>query len=150
MSVDLDALNQTTSDVCQAMLGLSLRQEDVQPLEGDQLLASIRIRGAWNARLDIAGPVELATKIAETMYDKPPAELSTTEILDAFGEVVNMIGGNIKGIVDADTVLSLPCVSFADRPIDETDSSQSATFVCAGYPFYVVLFETADVVPANA
>src|SRR6056297_15592 len=99
MPVDASTMNQILCNVFEEMLGMSTAVE--QPRESDatqqRLLASIRITGAEDELMVLEAPLETAQRIAETMFAADPGTLPDEEVRDAVGEVVNMIGGNVKG-----------------------------------------------------
>lgn len=75
------------------------------------LTASIEVTGDWNAEFHVAVDQPLSQNIAAAMFGLEAEELSDDEVLDALCEVVNVVGGNIKGVVDQECSLSLPRVS---------------------------------------
>jgi chemotaxis protein CheX len=136
-----DEVSRMANDLFNAMLGMRFNPEpqdstDTAPV-GVQ--ASIRISGDWTAECHVLASDELATRIAKGMFGSETGELTDAEILDAMGEVVNVIGGNAKGMVDLDCNLSLPCVGRAvgDRP----ESAMSLDFDCDGLPLTIVMIE---------
>jgi len=90
----------------------------------DSFQAAIRINGNWKAELRVIASRGLAESIAQSMYDAEIEELNEEEILDALGEIANVIGGNVKGIVDQECSLSLPCVGKLDEATRRGDISQ--------------------------
>ena len=108
MKITGDQLSQITSEVCESMLALSLSPTSGEEEYTPALVASVNITGAWNAVVEVAVCNSSANTIAETMFacDEPSDE----EVIDAVGEIANMIGGNIKGLVGTDCNLSIPCV----------------------------------------
>ena len=52
----------------------------------------------------------LAKTIASKMFAMEVEDLEEEEVLDAVGEIINMIGGNIKGSVGVESTLSIPDV----------------------------------------
>lgn len=77
--------------------------------EGD-LSATVSITGAWNGTACLACSEPAARRAASVMFDMTDDELSEEEIHDAIGELINVVGGNIKGILPGPTELSLPTV----------------------------------------
>ena len=65
---------------------------------------------------------------------------SDEEILDAMGELVNIIGGNAKGIIDCECRLSLPCVGRYTSELPE--SSLKIDFDCDGLPITIAMIES--------
>jgi chemotaxis protein CheX len=83
---------------------------------------------------------ELAARIASGMFGAEAGELSDEEILDAMGELVNIIGGNAKGIIDCECRLSLPCVGRYTSELPE--SSLKIDFDCDGLPITIAMIES--------
>jgi chemotaxis protein CheX len=48
---------------------------------------------------------------AEAMFAAEAGSLSWDEVSDALGELTNMVGGNIKGLLPAPSTLSIPSVA---------------------------------------
>ena len=86
--------------------------------------AAIRINGDWKAELRVIASRQLAESIAQSMFDVDASELNEGEILDALGEIANVIGGNVKGVVDQACSLSLPCVGKLNEAAPQGDISQ--------------------------
>ncbi len=145
MIINPETLQQIAVDVCQSMLGLPLQLIEPQPSAVTPLLmACVEIRGDQVLVVEILAHEDLTQAIAEAMFAADRGSLSRDEIRDAFGEVANMIGGNVKGMMGAEANLSLPFVSEAAED-DLTDqlSRISATFECCGYPLTCVIREAA-------
>jgi len=87
-------------------------EEGTAPLEAGPcrcLTATVAITGAWNGlvRLSLAEPAALA--LAREVFQSE--EISPEDLCDAVGELVNIVGGNLKGHLPAPTQLSLPTVA---------------------------------------
>ena len=91
------------------MLPVELSSSGCQP-DLDFLTASIEVTGDWQAELHIAVDQPLSQSIACAMFGMEPDELAEDEVYDALCEVVNVVGGNVKGMVNLDCQLSLPKV----------------------------------------
>jgi chemotaxis protein CheX len=77
------------------------------------LQAHIELRGDWNGRLALTCDVEVATQIAGAMLGLgPEEELPELDIHDAVGEVLNVVGGSVKGALLGTWALGLPGVSL--------------------------------------
>lgn len=129
------------NDLFNAMLGMRFNPEpqDSTSIAPADLQASIRISGVWEAECHVLASDELATRIARAMFGSEAGELTEAEILDAMGEVVNIIGGNAKGFVNLDCHLALPCVS---RVVDDQPASGlTLDFDCDGLPLTIVMVE---------
>lgn len=149
MTIDSPTLDQVVSDVCQAMLGLPLESAAAASAANNALMATICIHGDWESRVQITASEDLARFIGQTMFAAEPEDLSEEEILDALGEIVNMIGGNLKGIVPGESNLSLPCVGSLESVSEQFDSAcgiVESNFLCESEPLMVRLVELE---PAN-
>jgi chemotaxis protein CheX len=70
--------------------------------------ASVGVQGAWVGQIVLELTSASAIRAARTMLD---ADLVTTsDVFDAVGELVNIIGGNIKSLLPPPTTLGLPIV----------------------------------------
>jgi chemotaxis protein CheX len=74
--------------------------------------AQIELRGDWNGRLVLTCDSDVATQIAGAMLGLgPDEELPELDIHDAVGEVLNVVGGSVKGALVGTWALGLPGVS---------------------------------------
>ncbi len=117
MAVDSSTMNQIVLNVFAEMFGLETSDERGESIaEGaERYVASIQISGVSDQRLILEAPMESANLIAETMFGADEGTLDQDEVRDAIGEVVNMIGGNVKGTYEGESQLSIPQVISADR-----------------------------------
>lgn len=89
---------------------------------------------AWSAAVTISGgwagvvTVELAEPVAHKLTTEMlgSEEVEDGDVADAVGELVNMIGGNIKSLMPGPSVLSLPVVAAgrAAHPSDAVEVSR--------------------------
>ena len=124
--IQADHVRQMVDDLFTSMFDTSVELVD-GPFDAhapDSFQAAIRINGDWKAELRVIASRGLAESIAQSMFDADVSELSEEEILDALGEIANVIGGNVKGIVDQECSLSLPCVGKIDDTARRGDVSQ--------------------------
>ncbi|HWJ66569.1 MAG TPA: chemotaxis protein CheX [Nocardioides sp.] len=115
---DLEDLRSVTEDVWMALVG-----------EADPLLpravpagAPFDAAGAWSAATTITGgwrgvvTVELDEQVARHLTAEMLAigsadDVTDGDLADAVGELVNMVGGNVKSLMPGPSVLSLPAVA---------------------------------------
>ncbi|MEZ5284160.1 MAG: chemotaxis protein CheX [Vicinamibacterales bacterium] len=147
---DLD-LNEIVSFAWSTTLGLQ-----VDPLA--DIPATFTVQPATQAQVHISGSFAgvvvlqatpaLAALVAERMFmlgDQPP---SLDELQDAFGEMANIIGGNVKGLLsDGGAHLSLPTVvqghDFTVH-VRGTRPLARGVGICAGQPLVVTLLTAAS------
>jgi chemotaxis protein CheX len=75
------------------------------------LTAVVDISGDWNGCVSVSCGRETAVGIASAMFDSPAPELSSEDVVDALGELANMAGGAVKGMIEGDKALGLPTVA---------------------------------------
>jgi chemotaxis protein CheX len=147
MQVTDAELTEVVEAVWSTMLGLPLSPAAPTAADGSgHLTGCIHITGSWEATLVIEVPQVLARDAAASMFDMPADDLDDDLVLDALGEIANMVGGNVKGLVGGDSQLSLPAVtSGSDFRVTGSRPETSLWFDSAGHPLSVHL-----VVPAGA
>jgi chemotaxis protein CheX len=87
-----------------------LPEPDVSRPYGGCLVAWVSIGGDWTGHLSVVCSNAAARAIATDMFQLDDSEVTTAEVADALGEIANMVGGSVKGMVGANAVLSLPQV----------------------------------------
>lgn len=107
--------------------------------------AQVHITGTWRGVVVLHASHALAVKVAHIMLSLGRRNPTPEDIQDAFGEVANMTGGNIKGLLaDSDARLSLPSVVLgADYSVRVPRSRQMlrGVYYCDGEPMVVTLLE---------
>lgn len=125
-------------DLFQTMLECEItpiNDRSVAPEPGS-LMATVRIEGSVNCEISTITSLRLAEDIACAMFDTDLDNVTGDEAKDAIGEVANIVGGNIKGLVDTPCELTIPTVTAApDIPHD----AQCEVFRCSDSLFHVVV-----------
>ena len=143
LAVSRDALGllvrQHTANVCRTMLALDVTPCDGVPpagnAEGGTVVAFVGLTGPWNGSGSLSCSGNLARRLSSRMLlsDCPAVDV---EVLDAFGEIANMIIGNVKEGIEHELgalAMSTPTVIYGlglrTRSIDgETDAR--VVFAC--------------------
>lgn len=104
-----------TREVWSSFLGLDLEPLYVDdadlPTAGPSMSGVVGISGAWNGSVAVECSIEHAQAAAEAMFAADASSLAPEEVADAWGELTNMVGGNIKSLFPAPSALSVPTVS---------------------------------------
>ena len=104
------------------------------PLAG-ALEASITVSGAWDGELRLFCDGDAARQMAATMLGAPhDEELPELDVHDAVGEILNVVGGSVKGALEGESRLGLPQVRPADRL---PDPAACVAVSWRGAPVYV-------------
>lgn len=105
------------------------------------LQAQIELRGEWNGRLVLTCDRVVAGQIAGAMLGLgPDDELDQPDVHDAVGEVLNVVGGSVKGALPGSSALGLPGV----REVTAVPSREESLVVSWGdAPVYVQIVSDA-------
>lgn len=112
------------------------------------LEAQVHLTGTWRGAVVLQASLAVAGRIATRLFQSaevPPAE---EDVLDAFGEVANMVGGNFKGLVSTgDASLSLPIAAIGYEyrvRIPRSNCSMCIELACGDEPVIVSIFTAWD------
>jgi chemotaxis protein CheX len=144
MQCEIDDIRKLTTDVFSLTLGLDLAPGDVPPpaTDGRMIEGCVHVTGAWSGAVVLICRRPLADRVAQIMLSLGSDEPSLLDVQDAFGEITNMVGGNIKGLSEAPCFLSLPSViegSDYQVRIPGTRVMRKVAFECQGEPLLVHL-----------
>lgn len=103
--------------------------------------AAVSVGGGWTGIITVELAEPVAVRLTREMLALPETDaepLSDADVADAVGELVNMVGGNIKSLMPGPSVLTLPVVA-AGRAAHSTDSVEVARLdaVWQGHPMRV-------------
>ena len=138
----VDAIRHATADVFSTMLGVELTSQDpyrqpCRPEPADGIIGLVGLTGRWTGTGGIACSGELARKISGhfLMSEYPSVD---QEVLDAMGEITNMIIGNFKNALEEEAGpmgMSIPMVVFGHNFTAGTTHSADwvvVPFACEG------------------
>jgi chemotaxis protein CheX len=77
---------------------------------GDRVISSVHLEGTWNGAVSMQCSRRQACEFAGKVLCMDTPEEMDNDVRDAVGEIVNMIGGNMKAAMGRDVRLSLPTV----------------------------------------
>ncbi|MFK7737130.1 MAG: chemotaxis protein CheX [Pirellulaceae bacterium] len=104
----------------ESLLGEALKHtESAPPATESWIRSKIEITGEEHCFVQVSADPKMAYRIASTMFETPEDEIDPSEVGDALCEVVNVIGGNIKGAIDRSCDLSLPTVDDGEPVVNE-------------------------------
>ena len=94
----------------------------------DAWSSAVSIHGGWTGTVTIELSKVLAFSLTRVMMAMEESEpLDDGEVADAVGELVNMIGGNIKSLMPGPSALTLPVVA-AGRAAHSNDLREVSRF----------------------
>ena len=109
-----EEIRQLVESIWEQMLHLPVEALPVTPAAAGTrtLSACVSITGAWRGAVAISCSAALATQAARIMFDQASTDdVTPADQQDALGELVNMLGGNIKALLPEPCQLSLPAVA---------------------------------------
>jgi chemotaxis protein CheX len=137
---DLD-FAEVVEGVFTGMLGFGLVRThgDTLPDPGEaRFIGTVHITGSWSGSVVIECPERLGRIVAGSMFGSEPGDVSDDELVDVVGELANMIGGNVKALLEGDSSLSLPTVvrgSDFRVIVPGTHLARALSFECDGHVF---------------
>jgi CheY-specific phosphatase CheX len=140
----LDAQKYVTQDVFRIMAGMDVDSSPDPFSNFDGVIDSLLyyIGGAEGSLVLECSP-NVACAFAERVTGLRAASLNEDDVRDAVGELVNMIGGNLKALLPGDTAISTPLVftSPQDLPLQDGASQiSSLDFRCEFGQFRLSLY----------
>ncbi len=148
---DREALLQTIVEtVWPTVLDFPFQRRDGEDLDANlgagahTVVGTVHITGAWRGTVALTSSLAFATECAAHMYASTPETISRQEVQDAWGELANMIAGNLKALIQPPCQISLPQViegtTFSYR-IARTTVHNEMTFACRGSRFRVTVLK---------
>lgn len=127
-------------DITGAFLAAPTIEEPAGPHENLSVVARVHVTGAFEWVVVAAVSDGFAALCAGRMLALDEAQVDEAAIVDAVGEMANMIGGSVKALLPEPCTLSLPVVSVGGAgPVTARGSSTvvSVDLRCAGEPLRV-------------
>lgn len=115
------------------------------PTRSVHLSSCVHITGGWNGIIVISTCQESSKSVAAILLDSPEAELSPDDEVDSMAEFANVLGGNIKGMFEGQSRLTLPVISVGGGILVPSAKSTSDCTVCLpnGGELTVSLFQNS-------
>ena len=87
--------------------------------------AAVSVHGGWTGTVTVELSSSVAHSLTRLMLAMEDEPLDDAEVADAVGELVNMIGGNVKSLMPGPSALTLPVVA-AGRAAHSSELSEVA------------------------
>ncbi len=104
-------VRQIAEDTWKIVLGEELEPATKRITPGeieDSMAACAQIAGDWQLAVVLYCSSALARHVATVMFGTDEKETSTADVNDAMCEMINIIAGNIKGVLSGSSHLALP------------------------------------------
>ena len=142
-----EIVSQITHEIWAALLvGDGPHQLLPGDLPAGEMYATVHISGEWDGTVCLSCSLLAGRHATSAMFGLSDDEVTEADINDAVGELVNVVGGNIKSLVPAPSVLSLPVVTVgsACTIAGHLDLCQEVRFSWMAEPIVVSVWTTPD------
>ena len=120
MSVEVEVNENDLAEMVEQVWESYLDPEGVNPLiptydenQPSEVHSSVSITGSWTGHVVYASSTAAARRAAGAFLAMEAEEVSEEDVSDVLGELVNIVGGNVKAMLPPGAHLSLPQVSLA-------------------------------------
>ena len=149
MTVSLGELESIVEFVWDSVVNLPYEPEedDGRPAiatEGAFVLATINVGGTDPYSISLSASYAAAKYAAARMFRSEAASVTLPLVCDAFGEIANVLGGNLKSHMHGDGVIGIPTVRKAtSSECEKRESVHQVRFHSGGFDFLVKLGSAA-------
>ena len=142
-AIDAD-IKDIARSIWATLFELPLEDGDAAQLGPESTVTScVQIDGAWHGAVVLQCPLTLARTLTAEMFQADTAP-ELDEVQDALGELVNMLGGNVKALLPGPSRISLPAVAVGSDyhlSVVGTNAVTSVSFICDGHPLRITLLQ---------
>lgn len=156
VTINQQQIAEIAGAVCSSFLAMAPRQVDPSefPVVADRYSASatVHISGSWNGSVILSCSAALARRAAAAMFEVGVDDLDDEEVADALGELVNIIGGNLKCLLPEPSQLSLPTVSFGAAHVVTVPGAgllEHVEMECHGERMHIAVWNRRDHQPRD-
>lgn len=140
-------VHQIVDVVFQTMLGLEvLPAGNVADVPDGCMTATVFLTGGWWGAVVVEVSLQFAFDLTARLMSIERPSSANEDVFDAMGEVVNMIGGNLKSLLPAGVHLSMPSVVEGQHYFLRICGAKlrKRAFACGDEIFWITLAETKD------
>lgn len=150
MPIAEQQLRYITTDIWSVMFDVALtpRTEPVAHMPGDRAVTGcVQITGEWEGAVMVYMPAALARRACAKLLAVDEQDCTAEDMQDTVGELVNITGGNVKGLLARASQLSLPSVTVGSdyrMTMPQGRIIAQATFDCDAHPLQVTVHERTN------
>ncbi|NUU16981.1 chemotaxis protein CheX [Cellulomonas humilata] len=115
------------------------------PVIEDAVVAWVDLHGPWPGRAELRTSGATANDLTRALLSLPDGEVVTSlDLVDAFGEVANVVGGNVKSLLPLQGSLGLPQVAPSAPAVPGARLVQELPLSWRGRPLVVAVWAFAQ------
>ena len=109
----------------------------------DAVTGCVHLSGAYVGSIMLRCSPDAARDAAAALFSIQPADVTQTEVVDAIGELANMVGGNVKSMLPGPSALSLPAVVQGSLAVPGAQVVREVALAWRGESLVVSLWQQA-------
>lgn len=111
MEATMKTMDEVVSSVVEGAAGIRLIISDDGPATGtERYSAEVPLMGAWHGTLRLEVSPALAEAMMGEMLRRPGLPVDERVVMDAMGELANMIAGNLRPMITGARCMGVPVV----------------------------------------
>ncbi len=114
------------------------------PPTGEQITGCVHLSGAYTGSIMLQCSPPAARDAAAALFSIAPGDVTQVEVVDAIGEIANMVGGNVKSMLPGPSLLSLPMVVQGVLSVPGAQVVRTVQLIWRAEPLTVSLWQQAS------
>lgn len=110
----------------------------------DKVTGCVHLSGAYTGAIMLQCSPPAARDAAAALFSVSPDDVTPAEVVDAMGEIANMVGGNVKSMLPGPSTLSLPSVIHGRLSLPGSQVVREVTLAWRTQPLTVSLWRQAS------
>ena len=148
-AITADEVHAIAADVFAAMVdgeeGTLAPWHPSHPMDAHDVVAWVDVRGPWAGRASVETSSATAAALTRTLLRLPESEpLTDDDLVDALGELANVVGGNVKALLPEQGTLGLPRVAGALPDDDAANPVQRLPLAWWGRSLVLTVWATDE------
>jgi chemotaxis protein CheX len=117
---------------------------DESVMTDDKITGCVHLSGAYTGSIMLQCSPPAARDAAAALFSMAPGDVTQTELVDAIGEIANMVGGNVKSMLPGPSALSLPSVVQGQLDVPGAQVVRQVQLAWRTQPLVVSLWQQAS------
>jgi chemotaxis protein CheX len=109
----------------------------------ERVTGCVHLSGAYTGSIMLQCSAPAARDAAAALFSIQPADVTQNEVVDALGELANMVGGNVKSMLPGPSALSLPAVVHGQLAVPGAQVVREVALSWRGESLVVSLWQQA-------